>query len=102
MFFISILAVFVCAFGVTTQATLYPGNSLGYDLFTSLINKAYWPIYGEMKILDDDIEGSACKDDPSKCPRQSGVVYSYIALMFYMIIANVLLLNLLIAMFRYL
>lgn len=99
IFFISILAIFVCAYGVTTQATMYPNSELGYDLFVSIVNKAYWPLYGEIKILGDDIEGEICKDDPSKCPEQGGVIFSYLLLMVYMMISNVLLLNLLIAMF---
>lgn len=61
-----------------------------------MINKAYWPIYGEMKILDELTE-----EDEDNVPDPIGKYYSFIALMIYMIIANVLLLNLLIAMFRY-
>ena len=123
MFFISIIAIFVCLFGVTTQvkirffigylqnennfcnikikATLYPGNKLDLNLLRNMLNKAYWPIYGEMKILD---ELDDCVPDLAKnitCPLSSGVAFSFIALMLYMLIANVLLVNLLIAMFRY-
>jgi len=80
------------------KATLYPGNKLNLDLLRSIFNKAYWPIYGEMKILD---ELDACTpDEHTKCPETSGVAFSFIALMIYMVIANVLLINLLIAMFR--
>ena len=51
-----------------------------------------------MKILD---ELDACTpDEHTKCPETSGVAFSFIALMIYMVIANVLLINLLIAMFR--
>lgn len=102
MFFMCIIAIFVSAFGVTTQATLYPSrNQLNFKLLRNVINKGYWPIYGEMKILD---ELGDCTYDPAfnktTCPENSGVVFSYIALMIYMVIANVLLINLLIAMFR--
>lgn len=99
MFFVSIIAMFVSSFGVTTQATMYPGNKLSVQLFRNILNKAYWPIYGEMKLLD---EMDDCPNDESTtCPETSGIVFSFIALMIYMIVANVLLLNLLIAMFRY-
>jgi transient receptor potential cation channel subfamily M protein 3 len=98
MFFISIIAIFVSAFGVTTQATLYPGNELSFDLLRSILDKAYWPIYGEMKLLDE-IEN--CPNENNKdCPDTTGIAFSFIALMVYMVIANVLLINLLIAMFR--
>ena len=50
-----------------------------------------------MKILEE-INDDQCT--PDTCPEKSGVVFSYIALMCYMIVVNVLLLNLLIAMFR--
>lgn len=100
MFFISIIAIFICAFGVTTQATLYPGrNKLDFDLIKAILDRAYWPIYGEMKILDeiDRCEVSSSSDE--SCPTTSGIAFSFIALMVYMVIANVLLINLLIAMF---
>ena len=42
VFFLSLLAIFVFAFGITTQATLYPGNKFDLDLFKNLISKAYW------------------------------------------------------------
>jgi hypothetical protein len=55
-----------------------------------------------MKIFDDfDKENCAANSENHECPQRSGIAFSYIALMIYMIIANVLLLNLLIAMFRY-
>ncbi len=42
IFFLAILAIFVCLFCVTTQATLYPGNTFNIDLLKKLIDKAYW------------------------------------------------------------
>jgi hypothetical protein len=80
---------------------LYPGNEINTNLLANLINKAYWPIYGEMKILEEitEVDEEKCSIDGS-CPTKSGIYYSYVALMIYMIVANVLLLNLLIAMFR--
>ena len=100
IFFIYIIAVFVFAFGITTQATLYPNTPLSFGLIRDIINKAYWPIFGEMKIYDEELGNEAvCYDD--QCPEQSGKTFSLIALMIYMIAGNVLLINLLIAMFRY-
>ena len=51
---------------------------------------------GEMKLLDE-LDNSECTNE--SCPEPSGVIYSYVALMIYMITANILLVNLLIAMF---
>ena len=100
-FFISIIAVFFFAFGITTQATMYPNNNaFSYELVKSIINKAYWPIYGEMKIFDE-FNNENCDQTEEGCPDIFGVEFSYFALMAYMMIANVLLVNLLIAMFRF-
>ncbi len=79
---------------------MYPNSTLSFSLLKSIINKAYWPIYGEMKIFDEDLEKENCEKSESGCPDEAGLVFSYIALMIYMVIANVLLINLLIAMFR--
>lgn len=79
---------------------MYPGNELNIELVMNLINKAYWPIYGEMQILEEiTMDREKCLNEEEKCPTQSGTYYSFIVLIVYMIIANVLLINLLIAMF---
>ena len=54
-----------------------------------------------MKILEEINDEETCLQS-GNCPENSGVVFSYIGLMLYMIVVNVLLLNLLIAMFRFL
>ena len=100
MFFVSIIVIFIFAFGITTQASLYPNSvSVSWDMIKSIINNGYWPIYGEMKIFDE-FEKVNCSNSTEECPESSGLGFSYIALMIYMLIANVLLINLLIAMFR--
>ena len=79
---------------------MYPNNNvLSFELVKSIINKAYWPIYGEMKIFDD-FDEEDCNETSDECPESSGIEFSYFALMGYMMIANILLVNLLIAMFR--
>jgi transient receptor potential cation channel subfamily M protein 2 len=100
VFFVSIISVFVSSFGIATQATLYPKSPGNLNLVKGIINKAYWPIYGDMKIFDD-LDNENCANNPEGCPEPTGVIFSYIALMIYMAIANLLLINLLIAMFRY-
>ena len=66
-----------------------------------MIDKAFWPIFGEMKILEEITEFDLKKcEAENNCPTEYGIIFSYISLMFYMIFANILLLNLLIAMFR--
>jgi hypothetical protein len=65
----------------------------------AIFNMAYWPIYGEMTILDV-INKDSCEDGEG-CLDLATQDSSYLLLMIYMVIANVLLINLLIAMFRY-
>ncbi len=66
-----------------------------------MIDKAYWPLYGEITILEEIFNTKKeCSRTDGECPEESGMYFSYIALMVYMVFANVLLLNLLIAMFR--
>ena len=58
------------------------------------MTKAYWPVYGTMKILEDFDKTYTNCSIKNNCPEESGVIFSFIALMIYMIIANVLLVSL--------
>jgi hypothetical protein len=81
--------------------SLYPESKFNIDLIRSIFTKAYWPIYGTMKILEDfDKHHFLNCDERNDCPEESGVIFSYMLLMIYMVLSNVLLINLLIAMFR--
>lgn len=76
---------------------MYPNGHMSVKrLFQFIINNAYWPIYGEIKILDD-----LHNEDETEPADPVGTGYSFILLMIYMIFVNILLVNLLIAMFRY-
>ena len=94
-----IFSIFILLFGIITQATLYPNNKLNMNLLRSIVNKAFWPIFGDMEILQEiNVIDETCLTQ-GNCPLESGIWFSYISLMIYMVIANVLLINLLIAMF---
>ncbi|CAF1009735.1 unnamed protein product, partial [Brachionus calyciflorus] len=99
IFFMCLIAIFVCAFGITTEAALYPSSNFDLNLFRRILTKGYWPVYGTIKILEDFDRFSANCTGRLDCPEPHGLVYSYIVLMIYMVVANVLLVNLLIAMF---
>ncbi len=102
LFFLCLMAIFVFAFGITTEAILNQQSDLDLNLFRRIVNKAYWPIYGTIKVMEDfDRIDFSCRE--GNCPEnieKFGAIYSFLLLMAYMIIANVLLVNLLIAMFR--
>ncbi len=91
--------MFVLAFGIALQSILFPGNLLTPKIFLEIFNMAYWPIYGEMGILEI-IKSDKCQDGEF-CLDQMTKAASFVFLMVYMVIANVLLINLLIAMFRF-
>ena len=93
-----IICTFTFSFGIVLQAIMSPKvSSLSTKTIIGILNSVYWPLYGEMNILES-IESTNCTDDDGLC--QVSKASSYILLMIYMIIASVLLLNLLIAMFR--
>uniref|UniRef100_A0A1I8FK99 Ion_trans domain-containing protein n=1 Tax=Macrostomum lignano TaxID=282301 RepID=A0A1I8FK99_9PLAT len=114
VFFFAILVVFLLAYGVAAQALLYPNSPLSWKLIKDVVYLPYWQMYGELQlgdILADD-------DKPPIMPsnvtgrgfegggegEESEAVHSPLVIVlfaFYMLITNVLLLNLLIAMFQH-
>jgi hypothetical protein len=84
------------AFGVSIGAILPRASQESFSI-KSLVNIVYWPIYGEIRILD---RLDKCFEDPENCKNMNEANASLVLLTIYMMIASVLLLNLLIAMFR--
>lgn len=97
LFFVTIITIFIILFGVVTQATMFPKQTFDLNLLETMFTRAYWPIMGDMSILLKIFDG--CEEN-FNCPEKSGVHFSYIASVIYMLIANILLINLLIATFR--
>lgn len=121
-YFVIILFVFILGYGVASQAILYPNNPLRWELIRDVLHMSYWQMYGELFL--EDIEGESvhhiaelqsslesvgsneCTNDiavwsagtMARCPSNSWV--ASVLLGFYILITNVLMLNLLIAMFR--
>ena len=102
MLFISILAIFIIAYGVITHAVLYPGHAFDFELFRNVLNKGFWSIFGDFRILNELITDPGCyvRNDCQNYPHNSGTYFTLFTLMAYCVVANVLLINLLIAMFR--
>ncbi|XP_052804145.1 transient receptor potential cation channel subfamily M member-like 2 isoform X2 [Mya arenaria] len=106
MYFLVILMVFVFSYAVASHSILYPNSPLTLKTAVQIIRKSYWNIYGELFL--EEIEGEAdCTYDVSlwmnstmaRCPTDTGKWVVPIMMGIYMLLANVLLLNLLIAMF---
>ena len=93
----------VIGFGIGAFTNMYPSNSLSF--FNSLLLVArisYWTMYGEMGILSFlDGSDSLCQSNSTLCAETEGAVYTFILLVGFMAFSNVLLINILIAMFKY-
>ncbi|XP_005091977.2 transient receptor potential cation channel subfamily M member-like 2 [Aplysia californica] len=108
MFFFLILLVFVLSFGVAYHANMFPNAPLDWSVFFNVLYYPYFQIYGELFIEDlrgDDSNGCTRnetiwrKDPMKRCGDETAIVPILLAV--YMILTNVLLVNLLIAMFSY-
>lgn len=98
--FLIILVVFILAYGSATHAILYPNSEPDWTLVKNIFKKAYFQIYGELFL--EEIEGeNSCKGTPDdRCPTNIGKWFVPILLAIYILFTNVLMLNLLIAIFR--
>ncbi|CAG2246288.1 TRPM1 [Mytilus edulis] len=106
-FFIALYALFVFSFGIIYQALLFPNSvSSPWELIKDLVYLPYWQLYGELHL--EQIEGK----EPTKCTNnpqlytngtmeRCAVTNQYNALMMavYLVLTNILLVNILIAMF---
>ncbi|CAH1244056.1 TRPM8 [Branchiostoma lanceolatum] len=87
LIFLSLMVVFVLAFGVVRLALLSPNSPLSWKLFVDVVRVPYWLIYAQ---LLTDPEGHV-----------AGPWLVSILQAAYVLVTNVLLINLLIAMFNY-
>ena len=56
LFFISILIVFILAYGVVAQALRYPNSKADWVLLKDVVYMPYWQMYGELFL--EDLEGT--------------------------------------------
>ncbi|XP_060065040.1 transient receptor potential cation channel subfamily M member-like 2 [Ylistrum balloti] len=107
IYFLAILMVFVVSYSIAAHSILYPVSRFDGDLLFNLLRIPYWNLYGELILDEMEIKEPECSFDPllyendtlPRCPTQIGGYVVPILMGFYMMIANILLLNLLIAMF---
>nr|KAG5702764.1 hypothetical protein BaRGS_003638 [Batillaria attramentaria] len=108
MFFFFILFVFVLSFGVAYHANMFPQSPPSWTILYNVLYFPYFQMYGELfleNMQGDDIDGctrneTIWREDPSqRCPAENAIVPTLLAL--FMILTNILLVNLLIAMFSY-
>ena len=123
LFFVSIISIFIAAFGVSTEGIIYPFGK--EDGFWNIAWRPYIHLFGELDLdtLDNQLSVGYCKlrmkltnassseDDLEECnnndiyscdehlPCQYARIIVQIGLAIYMMLASVLMLNLLIAVF---
>ncbi|XP_058379213.1 transient receptor potential cation channel subfamily M member 2 isoform X1 [Diceros bicornis minor] len=115
-FFIFLLAVWVVSFGVAKQAILIHNESRVDWIFRGVIYQSYLTIFGQMPAYIDGVNFSLDDCSPNgtepykpKCPESDTNLQApafpewltVILLCLYLLFTNILLLNLLIAMFNY-
>ncbi|XP_027982364.1 transient receptor potential cation channel subfamily M member 2 isoform X4 [Eumetopias jubatus] len=115
-FFLFLLAVWVVSFGVAKQAILIHNESRVDWIFRGVVYQSYLTIFGQMPAYIDGVNFSLDQCSPNgtdpykpKCPESDAIRHepafpewlTVILLCLYLLFTNILLLNLLIAMFNY-
>nr|XP_019601291.1 PREDICTED: transient receptor potential cation channel subfamily M member 2 isoform X2 [Rhinolophus sinicus] len=115
-FFLFLLAVWVVSFGVAKQAILIHNESRVDWIFRGVVYQSYLTIFGQIPAYIDGVDFSLDRCSPNgtdpykpKCPESDATRHQPIfpewltvtLLCLYLLFTNILLLNLLIAMFNY-
>ncbi|KAJ7392349.1 hypothetical protein OS493_012008 [Desmophyllum pertusum] len=99
MMWLCLLLVFVCSYGVFRQALFFANKEPYWGVINDLFYKPYWHVYGELFVDQEPEEG---KLTTGEIPLHDGNHLKWIHRILmggYLLITNVLLINLLIAIF---
>ncbi|XP_031524853.1 transient receptor potential cation channel subfamily M member 1-like [Papio anubis] len=111
LYFVVIMLVVLMSFGVARQAILHPEEKPSWKLARNIFYMPYWMIYGE--VFADQIDlyameinppcGENLYDEEGKRlpPCIPGAWLTPALMACYLLVANILLVNLLIAVFKY-
>ncbi|XP_073999416.1 transient receptor potential cation channel, subfamily M isoform X2 [Rhodnius prolixus] len=97
IYFVVLLLVVLMSFGVCRQAILYPDSDPNWSLATEVFYQPYFMLYGE--VFADSIN-PPCGDEPGMDGCQTGRWITIVVMSTYLLVANILLINLLIAVFN--
>lgn len=97
IYFVVLLLVVLMSFGVSRQSILNPNEEADWRLVKFVFFQPYFMLYGE--VFADDID-PPCGENPDQVPCITGQWITPIAMSMYLLIANILLINLLIAVFN--
>ena len=56
-YFVIVLVVFIVAYGLASQAILYPNTPFSASLFKKILKKPYFQMYGELFL--EELEGKS-------------------------------------------
>ncbi|XP_003397099.1 transient receptor potential cation channel trpm isoform X7 [Bombus terrestris] len=96
-YFVVLLIVVLMSFGVTRQAILNPNAEPKLRIIRDIFMEPYFMLYGE--VYADNIDPD-CGDEPGMIPCLPGRWITPTVMSIYLLIANILLINLLIAVFN--
>ncbi|XP_063311111.1 transient receptor potential cation channel subfamily M member 3 isoform X2 [Pelobates fuscus] len=105
MYFVIIMLVILMSFGVARQAILFPSEEPSWKLAKNIFYMPYWMIYGE--VFADQIDPPCGYNETAEdgkvtqyppCKTGAWIVPAIMAC--YLLVANILLVNLLIAVFN--
>ncbi|XP_031570497.1 transient receptor potential cation channel subfamily M member 3-like [Actinia tenebrosa] len=99
--FLLIMLVFLLAYGIAQQAILFPNEDPSWELISKILFRPYFQVYGELFIEEVDYSKNP-EQTPFNTPSYDaygGRLVTFI-MAFYLLVANILLLNLLIAIFN--
>lgn len=97
IYFVVLLLVVLLSFGVCRQSILYPDKEPSWFLVREIFFQPYFMLYGE--VFADTID-PPCGDDPGLEKCQMGQWITPAVMAMYLLVANILLINLLIAVFN--
>lgn len=97
IYFVVLLLVVLFSFGVSRQSILYPNREADWRLIRDVYFQPYFMLYGE--VFADEID-PPCGEAPDQQPCVTGHWLTPITMSMYLLIANILLINLLIAVFN--
>ncbi|XP_048577809.1 transient receptor potential cation channel subfamily M member 7 isoform X2 [Nematostella vectensis] len=100
IYFLLIMVIFLLAYGVAQQAILFPNQPPSWAIISHIFFRPYFQIYGELFITDPiQLDNRTTAFSTPAFDAYSGTITTCI-LAFYILVANILLLNLLIAIFN--
>ncbi|KAK4884574.1 hypothetical protein RN001_000845 [Aquatica leii] len=97
IYFVVLLLVVLMSFGVCRQAILYPDKEPSWKLARDVFYEPYFMLYGE--VFADGIDPQ-CGTGPDDPPCLTGRWITPAVMSMYLLVANILLINLLIAVFN--